>query len=306
MLMLDVGTDVSKLNETSKHFVDEILDATGLNWNVKTSGILYGDFGQFGDNEGGRIKALYREDTGELIDCYRAREPRQNKEIISFFVKLLSLADLKIERVGSFGNEFLWATAKLEDWSLQKIAVGDTTESSLLITDSHLSNNGMKMALYHTRLVCLNGATTKVKVKNLTINHTKEGVNHRVARECLNKVVSGLTRYKTLMEGLTETPMSADTAMLQLIQAFGDPTKSIEKQPDTVKSIFSLFDGKAQGAEMMTAYKTAYGLLQAVTEYYSHSRHTTVENSLRRFQSLTQGTYNEKIQKVQQQLVRLV
>ena len=299
MFDYNCGTNVSDLNNQSENYIDNILEATGLNWECEMSPIQYGAFGEHSTN---KVQALFRSDTGDFIDVYRGRKPRNNRDIIGFINTLLSLADLKIEKVGSFGNETIWVSALLEETDVKK--VGDIVKTRLFVTDTHMSNNGMKMKLHHYRLVCSNGMTQPVRLQNLTINHTANGVNRKVARQCLNLCVSGLERYQTIMEGLTEVPMSADTAMIQLIQAFGDPDKSIEKQPETVKSIFGLFDGKAQGSEMLSAYKTAYGLLQAVTEHYSH--HTTVPSSLQRFQSLTTGTYYEKIKSFQKQLVRLV
>lgn len=71
-----------------------------------------------------------------------------------------------------------------------------------------------------------------------------------------------------------------------LIANFGDSKKTLEDQPKIVKTALNLFMGQGKGSDMLTAYNTAYGLLQAVTKYNTHhSKQTATSTS-----SLVYGT----------------
>lgn len=70
-------------------------------------------------------------------------------------------------------------------------------------------------------------------------------------------------------ELLASKEISYQEAMLLLI-AFGDPQKSIDNQSKVVETCLSLFCGLAKGSELMSAYNTCWGLLNAVTEHTNH------------------------------------
>jgi hypothetical protein len=60
-----------------------------------------------------------------------------------------------------------------------------------------------------------------------------------------------------------------------LVQVFSDPYAAKDAPPineRAVKRTLSLFDGQGRGADLVSAKGTAFGLLNAVTEFVDHER----------------------------------
>jgi hypothetical protein len=100
---------------------------------------------------------------------------------------------------------------------------------------------------------------------------------------------------------LAETQMTIEEATMHLINAFGDPLKKVEEQPKVVQTCLNLFRGQAKGSELLSAYNTAWGLLNSVTEYYNH--HARVVDSQSHLNSLWMGGKAQKQQQFMNQLV---
>jgi phage/plasmid-like protein (TIGR03299 family) len=276
----------------------EMLTAANLDWNVKTSPLFFGEFGQ---HEVPGIKGLYREDTNDFIDTFSNREVRNNKQIVKFFENLLNLADLKIETLGHINSRVIYASARMSQYDTNLKNVGDVTHQRIILTDSHQNNQGFRVYTHGTRLVCTNGMAQKVSQQVGIVSHTGT-LNKDKARLLLNAAVNTVKRQANVTEFLAEKAMTIQEAQLQLITAFGNPEKSIDEQPAMVKTCLELFDGKGQGSELLSAYGTAYGLLQSVTEWQSH--HSTAKSQINRFESILSGTYATKAMAFEKQLVR--
>jgi hypothetical protein len=60
-----------------------------------------------------------------------------------------------------------------------------------------------------------------------------------------------------------------------------------EAQPKIVQEIMRLYNGDGMGADLMSAYRTPWGALQAVTQHFNHGIRGDVNS---RFASVLQGT----------------
>lgn len=277
--------------------IDNQLQAAGLDWSVELSPIRYGD-----DCMTEEFLAAYRSDTNQVLSVYgKWRKPFQNRQILETFHTFCQQHDLQIDRIGCMkaGKE-LFAFTKLPV-VIDVKKVGDVTEAHLLITESHECGRGLQVDLYLNRLVCTNGMVRPVRTNQAIINHVSEYNSDRIAG-ILAHALATVRDYEQTANQLAEVALSLPEAQLHLIKAFGDPTKSLEEQPKIVQTCLKLFLGQGRGSEMISAYNTAYGLLEAVKEYINW--HSPVRGSLETaFSSLCYGSRKQKQDNFMKQLV---
>lgn len=276
--------------------VDRQLEAANLNWTVETSDFLYGDAYQHQEEN---TKVAYRADTGMFLDTYTIRQPWQNRDIVQTFNDFTKEAELELTHLGSFQEgRSIYAAAYLKASDVLKS--GDITEHYLLLKDSHLNGKGMQATLYSNRCICTNGLHTMIRASSKTIAHVGEFDKAKVSL-LLEAAIETVKQKETQLEVLASTAIGKEEAMMNLIKAFGDVALPVSEQPKVVQTAMRLFEGEAQGSEMLTAYNTAYGLLQSVTEYYNwHGRKSQASTQ---FQSVLSGQRANKMAQFERQLV---
>ena len=283
------GIDVHGMN------LDQALEAADLDWTVETSQFRYGP--KYQHREQGK-QVAYRSDTGAFIDIYDQRIPYQNRDLVDMFKGYLEAADLELGWLAQLydGKEIL-AGAKIP----QSSEMGnDRTDHFLLLRDSHVNGKGLKVSLYSNRFICTNGMN--VVVQNQVIPHTRE-LNQRkqFMRDTIDQVIAKIHEREQNHQDLTQVEMSKEEATMQLIAAFGNPGQPVDDQPRVVQTALALFNGQGKGSEFLTAYNTAYGLLQSVTEYYNwHAPRSEAKTAL---QSLLEGSRNQAMHQFERQLV---
>lgn len=271
---IEIGADAT---------IDEMLDIAGLNWNVEVSPVSFGHFNEYRDNT---KKAAYRSDTGELIDIYgELRQPNQNRAMLTMFDQFLKKADLNIDFVGSTQKGAnIYASAKLpETFDINPKEVGDITKARLVISDSHLNGVGLTVSVWYNRLVCTNGMSTKVS-QDIGIIHHSGIIQSATVDRVLSHALQSVKIKRDVYDVLSDRPISTEQAVTMLIASFGDTEKAVSEQPEIVQTCLRLFQADAIGGEYLTAYQTAYGLLQSVTEFYNH--HSKVKTNENRFSSM--------------------
>jgi len=243
------------------------------------------------------LEAVTSDGEKHKIDIFGSqRESYQNIEMVDFFQRIAGHYDgLKLEMI-AFNGFDIFASIKLPI-EINPKKVGDITETSLLVYEPRKADQGMKFNTYYNRLVCLNGMTNRVKVGSTVIDH-RNGINMTNVDKLITSSIQQARSKEVLLEALTDTPMSIDQAHLLLIQQFGNPEKTLEDQPKIVRTCLELFDGKAEGSEMSTAFQTAAGLLHSVTQYYRGDR-----GSQESFLQILHGTAGKKINEFQNVLL---
>jgi phage/plasmid-like protein (TIGR03299 family) len=276
--------------------VDEQITAARLDWTVETGTIYYGN-GKATDDH----RIAYRSDTQAPLSIYgKSRQPFQNRQILETFNAFCDANNLQINRVGSMnGGKNIFAFTKLPI-AIDTKNVGDITEAHLLINESHECGNGLQIDLFLNRLVCTNGMTRSV-TQGATIGHTSV-FNPTKVTQYLVKALAQVNEYKETTEHLAEISMSRYEAEMHLIKAFGDPSKTFDEQPAIVRTCYKLFMGEGKGSNYLSAYNTAYGLLESVKEYINWHSPTrgSVEAS---FSSLCYGSRKSKQDSFMKQLV---
>lgn len=286
------ATEVSGMN------INEQLKASGLDWEVVTSGFRYGDRYQFRQTD---TQVAFRSDNGMFIDTYTDRKPWQNREIIEHFHEFCDGAGLTVTHIGSLNDgKQIYATAKLPVVT-DVIRCGDVTEHWLMLRDSHVNGKGLQVSVYSNRLVCTNGLHQLIRQGSKTISHLGSFNKARVTG-VLEAAISTVQEKEAVHNELAQVQMTVEEATLQLLTAFGEPGKSIEEQPKLIQTAIRLFQGQAKGAEYLSAYNTAYGLLHAVTEYFNwHAPNRGTAQT--QFNSVLSGSRAQKMNQFERQLV---
>jgi hypothetical protein len=159
----------------------------------------------------------------------------------------------------------------------------------------------LQIDLYFNRLVCTNGMTRPVRQRQQIINHVSEYNSDRIAG-ILTHALATVKDYEKTANGLADVVLSQQEAQMHLIKAFGDPNKPLLDQPKIVQTCLKLFLGEGQGSDLLSAYNTAYGLLESVKEYINW--HSPVRGGLETaFSSLCYGSRKQKQDAFIQQLV---
>jgi phage/plasmid-like protein (TIGR03299 family) len=287
----DLGTPI-----TSDMTIDDQLKTAGLDWTVELSPIRYAD-----DCSTEEYLAAYRSDTQQMLSVYgKWRKPFQNHQILETFHTFRTQNDLQIDRIGCLkGGKELFAFCKLPiEIDVKK--VGDITEAHLIIAESHECGRGLQIDLYFNRLICTNGMTKSVRRSQQVINHVSGYNGDRIAG-ILTHALATVRDYENVSNRLADVTLTKQEAELHLIKAFGDPNKPLEAQPRIVQTCLKLFLGEGKGSDLLSAYNTAYGLLESVKEYINW--HSPVRGSLETaFSSLCYGNRKQKQDIFMQQL----
>lgn len=245
--------------------IDDQLIAARLDWEVETSAIRYAD-----RYESEYKKAVYRTDTGELLDCCGKNwKPYQNKDLVETFHRFCEGTNLKIDHMGALeGGRVIFAGADLKtDFDVRN--VGDVVSGRLLLFNFHKVGYGLQVKLQAERLICTNGMTLPVTTGSRIINHVKAFDSSKVEK-ILEAALKNVNEFESTATKLASTSMSVDQATLLLINEFGNPKLPIDQQPAVVETCLRLFSGGGMGSDLLSAYDTAWGLLNSVTEFFNH------------------------------------
>lgn len=274
---------------------EEQLQAAGLDWQVLVEPFYYGENKEFTDPD---KRVAYRSHDQKTISLYDKRQPWQNTQILSTFNNFCEDAGLQLAYLGSLHDQnTLYAAAKLE---ADSHILGSTDEINwwLILRNSHINGKGMDVSLYSDRLVCTNGMRSVIRDNRKVITHVGE-FNHDRVTNILKTAIRTIHQQETELETLAKQSITKEEAVALILSAYGEAGKSVEDQPPVVQTILRLFNGGGLGSDMLTAYNTAYGLLQATTEYFNWH----MKNTSGAFASILDGSRASSMNKMREQLV---
>jgi phage/plasmid-like protein (TIGR03299 family) len=240
---------------------------------------------------------LYRSDTRSPISVvskyYQIVQPA---EILGFFADLIKHNSFQLETAGALdGGKRVWALARVNDGEC--LLDTDKIRPYVLLATSYDSSMSTTAKFTSVRVVCHNTLTMAAGYGEqeasehddpgsvFKIGHNAK-FNAKDARMDLGIVFDQWERFlattrKLARQQVNQTFASAFLkALLPVPSAPKEPAKPGEavKAPKTVeeskafKSIMALFEGGAIGSDLPEAKGTAFGLLNAVTEYVDHTR----------------------------------
>lgn len=235
-------------------------------------------------------KVLYRNDTGAALGVvgnkYRVVQPL---EVLEFFRDLVGKGGMELETAGVlFGGSKYWALARTgEEARIGGKGSKDTLKQYVLLATA--CDGTLQTTAQHTsvRVVCHNTLSASIsgddKLHAVKVSHRSEFDKVEVQDQL------GLTEWKAFVEranALAQVRVSDEEAQKFIARLTGAERKekSLEDDINRIRetaTIYQLFKGKARGAEMKSAEGTAWGLVNAVTEYVDHLAGKDVNNRLR-------------------------
>jgi len=265
--------------------LEEWLDQAHMQWSYKESVAQFtnGSLHEYPD-----FKVLYRSDNNQPLSVVSNRyKVVQPKQIVEFFRSLVEKEGFKIETLGSLKEgRRIWALANT---NIENDVLGsDRLKAYLLLITSCDGSLATTAKFVSTRVVCwntqaiaLNHETgSAVKVRHNTV------FNPQAVKEEMGLIgAKAFDHFLGNMRSLTKVTMTQNdakgiVASLLPVSAGGEKDVSESK---AFRKIMGLFNGEAKGAHLPGVAGTAWGLLNAVTEYTDH--HVRSRSQENRFDS---------------------
>lgn len=247
----------------------------GMDWSIKQSpvyfhsqektSVLYPDH-----------KVLFRSDTEQPLSVVSSRyQVVQPREILEFYRDITEAGGFTLETAGVLkGGRKVWALAKTNQSATLKRK--DVVNGYLLLATACDGTLATTAQFTSVRVVCNN--TLAVALANgagaVKVPHSTS-FNPQAVKKQLDISVSGWDSFIYRMKTLSERKVTHQEAEHYVQDLFAEMTSSAALPNDrAMKKILDLFQGNGRGAELASAKGTAYGLLNAVTEFVDHERRT--------------------------------
>ena len=223
-------------------------------------------------------KVLYRSDTQDALSVVSNRyQVVQPSEVLEFYRDLTEVAGYELETAGVLKNgKKFWALARTGQSSALK--GNDLVQGFLLLAtscDGTLATTAtpttVRVVCNNTLTIALNGAVSAIKVPHNT------RFDAQAVKQQLGIAVSHWDGFMYRMRTLAERKVKRHEAMAYFLRVLCevDPNDSDLSNLTNERALLkvqSLYDGQGRGAELEAAKGTAWGLLNAVTEYVDHER----------------------------------
>lgn len=268
--------------------LDQWRVAAGLEWSAIKTPEMYKHNGN--TIESGEF-ILMRSDTGaKLGNCTERYKPVQPSEVTEFYRDLCSDYNFKLETMGSLDSgKRIWALAKTGDQF--SIMGQDHVGSYLLLATSYDGTMATTAMFTSVRVVCHNTLTlANNKAESaIRVPHSTNFDHHDVKIDL--GIYSGqLKAFEEKANALAKVTVGKKQALDFIFNLLKEKEVDIEacstRKANIIGNILDLHLGKAKGANFRSSQNTAWGLLNAVTEYVDHVQGNNVNN---RFKSAQFG-----------------
>lgn len=251
--------------------------AAGMDWRIEESDVRYAiaqpDSLQFRTSP--EHKVLFRSDTlaplSVVSNRYKVVQPR---EVLEFYRDLVSAGGFALETAGVLkGGRKLWALARTGQETVLK--GGDPVKAYLLLATSCDGTLCTTAQFTSIRVVCNN--TLQLAVSSsagaVKVPHSTAFDPVQVKAD-LGLGLSSWERFRADIQALANRPVHKFEATNLLVKVLGDPERPLAEQPNrkALDAVQALFTGQGRGSELASASGTAWGLVNAVTEYVDHQR----------------------------------
>ncbi|MDR1052021.1 MAG: DUF932 domain-containing protein [Deltaproteobacteria bacterium] len=244
----------------------------GLDWEVEKRNVYLADHSLIPD-----AFAVVRTDLGMSLGVVgRNYECFQNAELFGFMENFCERAETSLETLGSLRNgRTVWALSRPVE---TEYVPNDPVKKHFLIKTCHDGSGAVEILFTDVRVVCNNSLIVALKNarSKVSVSHTP---NMRLNVGAVDKVLAEYVKHqKSLGEAmslLAARQMNADDMeALARTLTRGRSAADGEEAPVSrrgVESIMRLVE-VGKGADIPGVRGTAYGFLNAVTEYADHYR----------------------------------
>nr|WP_298410492.1 DUF932 domain-containing protein [uncultured Halomonas sp.] len=253
----------------------------GMNWHIEEAPVRFiaddtqhlGSIHSFPEQ-----KVLYRSDTQDPLSVVSQRyKVVQPQEVLEFYRDLTEYAGYELETAGVLkGGRKFWALARS---GLSTSLKGQDEVNGYLLLATSCDGSLATVATPTTiRVVCNNtlaiavdGVSQAIRVPHNTVFDPQ-----RVKRQ-LGISVSQWSDFMYRMKTLAERKISRKEAAAYFQSVICDADEVVEdpaKLPNAraLNRVQQLYHGEGRGAHLCTAKDTAWGLLNAITEYVDHEK----------------------------------
>lgn len=223
-------------------------------------------------------KVLFRSDTLQPLSVVSKRyQVVQPRDILEFYRDLTEMFGYQLETAGILkeGRKF-WALARTGNSVVLK--GDDVVDSYILLAtscDGTLATTAtpttVRVVCSNTLAIAVNGAPQAIKVPHST-RFDPVAVKHH-----LGLAASNWEEFMYSMKTLSERKVSKAEATEYISRIFTD-ADALKTMPGKVTNlralnrVTELYEGLGMGAGLPAAIGTAWGLLNAVTQYVDHER----------------------------------
>ncbi|MCF1444891.1 DUF932 domain-containing protein [Ralstonia nicotianae] len=254
----------------------------GMDWRIEEAEVRFVS-GMAGSTLGSihafpEQKVLYRSDTKAPLSVVSRRfQVVQPAEIIEFYRDLVECSGYELETAGVLKDgKKLWALAKTGQSATLKGR--DRVNGYLLLATACDGTLATTAQFTSVRVVCNNTLAIALgdSIGAVKVPHRSQFDAQAVKRQ-LGIAVSSWDAFMARTKALSECKVN-DTAAEAFFRrvltypATGANTPVPATNDSAVKAVQELFAGRGKGADMASASGTAWGLLNAITEYTDHHR----------------------------------
>lgn len=273
---------------TPNQSIEDWKRAAGMDWSIEEAEVR---FVAAGNRNLGSIhafpeqKVLYRSDTKAPLSVVSSRYAVvQPTEILEFYRDLTEIGGFELETAGVLKEgRKLWALAKTGHSGLLKgkdkiggyLLLATACDGTLATTAQFTS---VRVVCNNTLQIALGDSTGVVKVP-----HRSQFDAAAVKRQ-LGIAVSSWDAFMVRTMALAERKITDSTAEVFLRRVLTYSTASLPDRETVavneraIKAVGQLYAGRGKGADLPSAAGTAWGLLNAVTEYVDHHRRARTDD----------------------------
>lgn len=253
----------------------------GMDWHIEESPVRFvaGASSHLGSTHSyPEQKVLYRSDTKAPLSVVSNRyKVVQPNEVLEFYRDLTEYAGYELETAGVLkGGKKFWALARTGQSSVLKGR--DEVNGYLLLATScdgtlatMATPTTVRVVCNNTLAIAVNGASQAIRVP-----HSTEFNAQRVKQQ-LDISVSQWSEFMYRMKTLSERKVKPKEALQYFLQVICSTDNDLEDrkqlpQHRALQKVQDLYQGQGRGAQLISAQDTAWGLLNAVTEFVDHEK----------------------------------
>lgn len=249
--------------------IEQWMQAAGMDWQVQQAPVSFNTGGESAPIAfPGRV-ALYRSDNYFPLGVVgKGYKPVHPGEALEFF---RDLTDFKLDTAGTLkGGKKYWALAKVGE---SFVRPNDKIQGHLLFATSADGSMGTVVKFVATRVVCNNTLTAALGEngrEQFVVSHRSEFDPERVKDALALRGELSLSQYIQEARALADRPVNVFEAEDFVAKLLGIEYTKADNTPKAFQKIISLFYGEGMGSKLVGTEGTAWGLVNAATEYVDH------------------------------------
>lgn len=256
--------------------IDDWRKAAGLDWEIMRSTVQFqhGQLHTFPSHE-----VLYRSDTSAPLSvCTPKYKIVQPSQVLEFFRSLTLEAGFQIETAGSLkGGRVIWVLARTGFEA--EVVEGDNVKGYVLLTTSYDGQMATIVQFTSVRVVCANTLQMAMNGdvgQQVRVRHNTEFLPEVVKGELGLAASESFDLFLRRMQLLAGTKLSTsdfgNVVGDLLAQRMPVDRQKFVAESKGYQKIMGLFAGDGRGAMMESVAGTAWGGINAITQYVDHER----------------------------------